>query len=89
MIKNTKLSKNISDASWGLLVRMLEYKAEWYGREIFKVDRFFPSSKKCSNCGSIKDVLKLSERVYNCECCGLSIDRDLNATYNIKNEYKK
>jgi len=68
---------------------MLEYKSNWYGREIFKIDRFFPSSKKCSNCGNTKDVLKLSERIYNCKCCGLSIDRDLNATYNIKNEYKK
>ena|SRR5690606_14510685 len=89
IIKNKKLSKNISDASWGLLINMLEYKSNWYGREIFKIDRFFPSSKKCSNCGNTKDVLKLSERIYNCKCCGLSIDRDLNATYNIKNEYKK
>ena len=85
MIRNHKLARSINDASWGLLIRMLEYKANWYGRDIIKVDPFYPSSKTCSGCGNIKSELKLSERVYTCECCGLTIDRDLNASINIRN----
>lgn len=86
MLKNHKLARNISDASWGLLTSMLEYKAGWYGREIIKIGTFFPSSKSCSGCGNTKDTLLLSERTYICECCGLSIDRDINAAINIRNE---
>lgn len=85
MVKNRKLSKAISDASWGTLIRMLEYKAGWYGRNVIKIDTFYPSSKTCSNCGNVKKELKLSERVYKCECCGMKIDRDLNASINIRN----
>lgn len=85
MMEEKKLSRNISDASWGLLTQMLEYKAKWYGRELIKINQWFPSSKTCSNCGSIKETLLLSERTYRCEACKTEIDRDLNASINIKN----
>ena len=83
MLKNHKLAKSISDVSWCEFVRQLEYKANWYGRKIVKIPTFYPSSKTCSNCGNIKETLKLSERSYKCECCGLEIDRDYNASINI------
>jgi len=85
MVKNRKLAKSISDASWGTLIRMLEYKSKWYGRELIRIDTFYPSSKTCSGCGSVKEELKLSERTYKCDSCGLEIDRDLNASINIRN----
>lgn len=85
MIEKKELSRLISDASWSLLTNMLEYKANWYGREIIKIDTYFPSSKMCSSCGNIKQDLKLSDRVYKCNNCDLEIDRDYNATLNIKN----
>lgn len=85
MMEEKKLSRNISDASWGLLTRMLEYKANWYGRDLIKINQWFPSSKTCSNCGNVKEKLKLSERIYDCKSCGIKIDRDLNAAINIKN----
>ena len=84
MISNKKLSKAISDVSWSKFTNMLEYKAEWYGKEIVKIDRFAPSSKMCYGCGNIKSDLKLSDRTYKCNVCGLTIDRDLNAAINIK-----
>ena len=83
MLKNHKLAKSISDVSWSEFVRQLEYKANWYGRKIVKVPTFYPSSKTCSSCGNIKETLTLSERIYLCECCGLEIDRDYNASINI------
>ena len=82
MVKNRKLSKSISDASFSMFFSMLKYKCEWYGKELVKIDRFAPSSKTCSNCGSVKTELKLSERVYKCKC-GFEMDRDLNASKNI------
>jgi putative transposase len=85
MVKNHKLARSISDASWGEFIRQLEYKAHWYGKQVIKIGRFDPSSKMCSKCGSIKENLKLSDRLYICENCGLEIDRDLNAAINIKN----
>lgn len=85
MMEEKKLSRNISDASWGLLTKMLEYKCKWYGRNLIKINQWFPSSKTCSNCGSIKKTLTLNERVYNCNSCGFKLDRDLNAAINIKN----
>lgn len=85
MVKNKRLSRSISDVSWGLLTSILEYKANWYGRDVIKVDSFYPSSKTCSGCGNIKKELKLSEREYKCKCCGLVIDRDLNAAINLRN----
>lgn len=86
MIKNHCLARSISDVSWGLITQMLEYKCKWYGRELIKIDSFFASSKTCSNCGNVKKELKLSERIYKCEECNYSEDRDLNASYNILKE---
>ena len=83
MLKNHKLAKSISDVSWSEFGRQLEYKANWYGRIIVKVPKFYPSSKICSSCGNVKKELPLSERTYHCECCGLEIDRDYNASINI------
>ena len=78
------LNKSIVDASWSKFFNMLEYKSNWYGKELIKIGRFEPSSKTCSNCGNVKSDLKLSDRIYVCSVCGLSINRDLNASINIK-----
>lgn len=86
MVKNHKLAKAISDAAFGEFKRQCQYKTVFYGGETFLIDRWFPSSKLCSGCGVIKSDLKLSDRIYNCEC-GLSLDRDLNAAINIRNYY--
>lgn len=83
MLKNHKLAKFLADASFGEIRRQLEYKTKWYGSEILVVDRFYPSSKMCSSCGVIKEDLTLSDRIYKCGC-GLIIDRDLNASLNLK-----
>jgi putative transposase len=83
MVKNHKLARAISDASWGELVRQLTYKAVWYGRNLVKIDRWFPSSKRCGNCGHIVDKLGLSIREWTCSKCGAVHDRDLNAANNI------
>lgn len=83
MLKNHKLARSISDVSWSEFGRQLEYKADWYGRTIVKVPTFYPSSKTCSSCGNVKKELLLSERTYHCECCGIKIDRDYNASINI------
>jgi len=85
MVKNRKLAKAISDVGFGMFRTILTRKCEMYGRKLTVVDRFFPSSKICSNCGCIKDELSLSERVYKCNDCGFEIDRDLNAAINLKN----
>ena len=84
MLKNKHLSKSISDVSWSIFVEFLEYKARWYGRKIIKIDRFFPSSKTCSNCNNIQEM-PLNKRTYKCQC-GLEMDRDLNAALNILNQ---
>ena len=78
-----KLARAISDANWGELVRQLTYKAEWYGRELIKIDRWFPSSKRCSNCGYIAEKMTLNIREWNCPKCGVCHDRDINASVNI------
>ena len=83
MVKNRKLAKVISDASWSSFITKLEYKIVENQGCIVKIDRFYPSSKTCSNCGCVKDKLLLSERIYHCEECGITIDRDLNASINI------
>jgi putative transposase len=83
MIKNHKLALAISDASWGELVRQLEYKCDWYGRSFIKIDRWFPSSKMCSNCDYIVDKLPLNIREWDCPKCKTHHDRDVNAGKNI------
>ncbi|NEP85050.1 MAG: IS200/IS605 family element transposase accessory protein TnpB, partial [Okeania sp. SIO3B3] len=83
MVKNHKLARAISDANWSELVRQLEYKAQWYGRQLIKIDRYFPSSKRCSNCGHIVEKLPLSIREWDCPECAAHNDRDINAAINI------
>lgn len=73
MTQNHKLAKHIQDASWSMFVSMLSYKADWYGKEIVKIDRFFPSSKTCNECGWQKADLKLSDREWVCEECDVSM----------------
>ncbi|MED4455096.1 transposase [Metabacillus fastidiosus] len=82
MMKNKHLSKAIANQKLYEFIRQMKYKCEKYGIEYIQVDRFYPSSKKCSSCGNIKKDLKLSDRVYSCSC-GLTIDRDLNASINL------
>jgi putative transposase len=83
MVKNHKLASSISDASWGELVRQLDYKCRWYGRELIKIDRWFPSSKRCGNCGHIVGKMPLNIREWECPSCGANHDRDINASRNI------
>jgi putative transposase len=80
MVKNHKLARAISDANWGELVRQLTYKASWYGRELIKIDRWFPSSKRCSNCGYIVEKMPLNVREWDCPKCDSHHDRDINAS---------
>ena len=83
MMKNHKLALSISDMGFYEVRRQLEYKCKLYGSKLVVVDRWFPSSKTCSNCGHKKEVLSLSERVFDCENCNFTIDRDLNAAMNL------
>jgi putative transposase len=78
MVKNRKLARAISDAAWSQFRSMLEYKARWYGREVIAVDRWFPSSKLCSTCGTLQDKMPLNVRTWTCDC-GTVHDRDVNA----------
>lgn len=84
MIRNHRLAKSISDCSWSEFVRQLEYKSEWYGINLIKIGRFEPSSKLCSNCGTINHELTLKDREWTCKTCGENHDRDINAAINIK-----
>ena len=83
MTKNHKLASAILDGGFFEFRRQLTYKADWYGSEVVVADRWFASSKTCSGCGVKKKTLTLSQRSYNCESCGLSLDRDLNAAINL------
>jgi len=83
MVKNHTLARAISDAGWSEFVRQLNYKATWYGRELIQIDRFYPSSKRCSHCGYVLDHLDLSTRQWRCPECDTQHDRDLNAARNI------
>jgi putative transposase len=82
MVKNRKLARAISDAAWGEFRSMLGYKAPWYGREVIAVDRWFPSSKLCSACNTLRDTMPLHVRTWTCDC-GVTHDRDVNAANNL------
>ncbi len=83
MVKNQSLAKAISDVGWSEFVSQLEYKAAWYGRTLVKIDKWYPSSKRCFDCGHVLDSLSLDIRVWTCPECGVVHDRDLNAARNI------
>ena len=83
MVKNPRLAKAISDVGWGELVRQLEYKAAWYGRTLVKIDKWYPSSKRCFDCGHILDSLTLDVRHWVCPECGMAHERDINAAKNV------
>ena len=85
MVKNHNLAQAINDVSWSTFVSMLEYKADWYGKNILKIGQFSPSSKTCSNCGAINKELQLKDREWTCGSCNTLLDRDVNASINIKN----
>jgi putative transposase len=85
MSQSMHFGKSVSDNGFGMLRTMLAYKLEEQGKELVKVDRFYPSSKRCSRCGRIKETLALSDRIYHCEC-GCELDRDVNAAINIRLE---
>ncbi len=78
------LSRSVADVGWGTFLRMLEYKAKWYGATLIVAPRSFPSTRLCSRCGHLHGKMALSQRVFRCEACGLEIDRDLNAAINLK-----
>ena len=84
MVKNHNLAQAISDVSWSTFVTMLEYKADWYGKNILRIGRFAPSSKTCSYCGTINKELTLKDREWTCKSCNSVLDRDINAAINIK-----
>ena len=86
MLKNRRLSQAIADASWGELIRKLEYKARWEGKHLVRIDPWYPSTKTCSHCGSTIDQLPLSERQWTCPTCGAEHDRDMNASLNVKQQ---
>jgi putative transposase len=78
------LSRSVADVGWGTFLRMLEYKARWYGATLIVVPRSFPSTRLCSSCGHLHGKMPLSQRVFRCQACGLEMDRDLNAALNLR-----
>ena len=87
LLQNHKLAQAIADVSWSEFVRLLDYKSQWYGRKLIKIDKFFASSQICSHCGSKIPITKdLSVREWTCPHCGTHHDRDVNAAINILNE---
>ena len=83
MVKNHNLAKAITNVSFGEFNRQIEYKAQMYGKQIYRVDRFFPSSKTCSNCGCVQEKMPLHVREWTCPDCGAHHDRDINAATNL------
>jgi putative transposase len=86
MSQALNFGKSVLDNGFGQFVSMLDYKLREQGKQLVKIDKWFPSSKMCSECGEVKDSLLLSERTYHCNACGTTLDRDYNASINIKNE---
>jgi putative transposase len=84
MLRNRSLAKSISDASWGEFIRQLAYKADWAGRQLVAIDQWYPSSKRCSDCGHVMETMSLHIRSWTCPVCGTEHDRDVNAAINIK-----
>ena len=85
MAQALNFGKSVSDNGWGMFTNFLEYKLIDKGKQLIKIDKWFPSSKMCSRCKEVKETLSLSERVFEC-ICGNALDRDLNASINIRNE---
>lgn len=83
MVRNRRLSRAVGDVGVGELRRQLEYKAEWYGRDLYIADRWVPTSKQCSGCGHKFEKLSLSTRTWTCPACGADHGRDINAAKNI------
>jgi putative transposase len=83
MIRNRRLARHVAGVGMAELRRQIEYKAGWAGVHVHIADRWYPSSKTCSDCGVVKTKLRLSERIFTCESCGMSMDRDLNAARNL------
>ena len=83
MISNKKLARAVSDQGFGTARRMLGYKTQWHGGTLVVADRWYPSSKTCSSCGSVKAKLTLSDRIFACDACGHTQDRDVNAARNL------
>ena len=84
MLQNKQLSQSISDVSWSKFISMLEYKSNWYNKNLIFIGKFEPSSKICSQCGTSNKNLKLSDRIWICNNCNIEHDRDINAAKNIK-----
>jgi putative transposase len=89
MVRNPNLAKAISDVGWGMFARFAQYKAARVGKGFVKVNRFYPSSKACNDCGCLNDNLTLSVRFWTCSHCGSVHDRDENASRNIRDEAKR
>ncbi len=83
MVKNHALAKSISDVRWGEFVSQLEYKAAWYGRTVVKIDKWYPSSKRCFDCGHVLDSLSLDSRHWVCPQCGVHHDRDIKTVWRL------
>ena len=86
MSQALNFGKSVSDNGFGLFSSMPDYRLREQGKQLVKIDKWFPSSQMCSKCGEVKDSLAFSERTYHCEVCGTTLDRNYNANINIRNE---
>ena len=83
LVRNTRVARAINDAGWAEFGRQLRYKTAWFGAELVTCDRWFASTRTCSQCGTVKQRMRLVERIFRCDRCGLAIDRDRNAAANL------